>query len=111
MRVSLEAEQDSRWRKGSVATNLPPTLRPQVTVAGQNTLYLIVAGRAQLGESWELEPCDTFGEEALEVGRSCEQTVTARTEMRLLVLSGDDLRHLARKYSLLRQRLLNEATW
>jgi CRP-like cAMP-binding protein len=88
----------------------------QLTVASQvaNTLYLIVSGRAQLeqaGESWELEPGDIFGEQALEVGRPYEQTVTARSEMRLLVLSGDDLRRLTRKYSLLRQRLLNEATW
>jgi voltage-gated potassium channel len=88
----------------------------QVTIAGQgaNTLYLVVSGEANLeraGESYDLDPGDVFGEEALEAGATYERTVTARSEMRVLVLSGDDLRRLARKYPLLGKRLLNEAAW
>ena len=88
----------------------------QITVTGQSatTFYMVVSGRANLeraGESYDLGPGDVFGEEALEAGKLYERTVTARLEMRLLVLSGDDLRRLARKYALLRKRLLNEAVW
>lgn len=88
----------------------------QISVAGQNanTLYLIASGQAALegkGESYELEPGDVFGQESLDVGATFDSTVTARSEMRLLVLSGDDLRRLARKYPLLGRRLANEAAW
>ncbi|HWE07237.1 MAG TPA: cyclic nucleotide-binding domain-containing protein, partial [Rhizomicrobium sp.] len=69
------------------------------------------ANLERAGESYDLEPGDVFGEEALEVGTVYERTVTARSEMRLLVLSGDDLRRLVRKFALLRNRLLNEAAW
>ena len=88
----------------------------QITTAGQtaNTLYLIASGRASLegqNESYDLEPGDIFGQEGLEVGALFESTVTARSEMRLLVLAGDDARRLARKYPLLYQRLKNETAW
>ena len=88
----------------------------QITTAGQNanTLYLIASGRASLegtSESYDLEPGDVFGQESLEVGARFESTVTARTEMRLLVLAGDDARRLARKYPLLHQRLANQTAW
>jgi voltage-gated potassium channel len=88
----------------------------QIAVTGQSatTLYLVVSGRANLertGESYDLEPGDVFGEETLEVGKDYQRTVTARTEMRLLLLSGDDLRRLSRKYPLLKKRLLNEDAW
>jgi len=88
----------------------------QIAVSGQsaNTLYLVVSGQAHLDgktESYDLEPGDVFGQESLEVGRTFEVTVTARSEMRLLVLAGDDLRRLARKYPLLRSRLANETAW
>ncbi|HEY6579163.1 MAG TPA: cyclic nucleotide-gated ion channel [Rhizomicrobium sp.] len=88
----------------------------QMAVIGQsaNTLYLVVSGRAHLdskSESYDLEPGDVFGQEAMEVGKTFESTITARSEMRLLVLPGDDLRRLARKYPLLRSRLVNEAAW
>jgi len=88
----------------------------QITVTGESasTLYLIVSGHARLEsetESYELEPGDAFGEEALEVGKPYERTVTARSEMRLLVLPGEDLRRLGRKYSLLTRRLKSEAAW
>jgi CRP-like cAMP-binding protein len=79
-----------------------------------NTLYLIASGRASLegkNESYELEPGDIFGQESLEVGAECQSTITARSEMRLLVLAGDDLRRLARKYPVLHQRLTNQQAW
>jgi voltage-gated potassium channel len=88
----------------------------QITTAGQNAnvLYLVAAGRASLegkNESYDLEPGDIFGQESLEVAARFESTVTARSEMRLLMLAGDDLRRLARKYPLLHQRLANQAAW
>jgi len=88
----------------------------QISMAGQsaNTLYLIASGRASLEsqtESYDLEPGDVFGQESLEPGAIFGSTVTARSEMRLLVLAGDDLRRLARKYPLLHQRLANETAW
>ena len=88
----------------------------QITMAGQaaNTLFLIVSGQARLDgklEGYELEPGDVFGQEALNVGSNFEYTVTARSEMRLLVLAGDDLRRLARKYPVLGHRLENKVAW
>jgi len=88
----------------------------QITTPGEtaNTLYLIASGRASLEgkrESYDLEPGDAFGQESLDVGARFESTVTARSEMRLLVLAGDDARRLARKYPLLHQRLTNRAAW
>lgn len=88
----------------------------QIATTGQNanTLYLIASGRASLegkNESYELEPGDIFGQESLEVGAECQSTITARSEMRLLVLAGDDLRRLARKYPVLHQRLTNQQAW
>lgn len=88
----------------------------QIITAGQSasTLYLIASGRASLEgktESYDLEPGDIFGQESLEVGVQFESTVTARSEMRLLVLAADDARRLARKYPLLHQRLANQTTW
>lgn len=88
----------------------------QIAVAGQNAniLYLIAGGDASLEgktESYDLEPGDVFGQESLEVGAIFESTVTARSEMRLLVLAGDDLRRLVRKYPLLMQRLTNQTAW
>ncbi|HEX4157400.1 MAG TPA: cyclic nucleotide-gated ion channel [Rhizomicrobium sp.] len=88
----------------------------QVAVTGQtaNTLYLIVSGRAHLegkSEAYDLAPGDVFGQEALQVGADSETTVTARSELRLLLLSGDDLRRLARKYPLLGRRLENKVAW
>ena len=88
----------------------------QIVVSGEtaNTLYLVVSGDAHLegkSEGYELEPGDVFGQEALQVGQPAENTVTARSEMRLLVLAGDDLRRLARKYPVLAERLENKVTW
>ena len=88
----------------------------QIAVVGQtaNTLYLIVSGQAHLEsktEAYDLEPGDVFGQESLEVGATFDSTVTARSELRLLLLSGDDLRRLGRKYPLLAQRLESKVAW
>jgi voltage-gated potassium channel len=82
----------------------------QIAVKGQSatTFYMIVSGRALLERgslSCELEPGDFFGEEVRDFGQSSSCTVTARSEMRLLVLSGDNLRRLAGKFPILRGRL------
>lgn len=88
----------------------------QMAVMGQtaDTFYLVVAGQAYFEsktEAYELAAGDVFGQEALEVGRNSSSTVTALSPMRLLLLAGDDLRRLARKYPLLRRRLENEVPW
>jgi len=88
----------------------------QIATTGQgaNMLYLIASGRASFEggtESYDLEPGDVFGRESLEVGAEFRSTVTARSEMRLLILAGDDLRRLARKYPLLHQRLTDQQVW
>ncbi len=88
----------------------------QITVAGQtaNSLYLVVSGDAHLespSEAFTLEPGDVFGQEALQVGATFTSTVTARSELRLLLLSGDDVRRLARKFPLLGRRLENKVAW
>jgi voltage-gated potassium channel len=82
----------------------------QFTFPGQSatTLYMIVSGHALLARgssSCELEPGDVFGEEARDFGQSYSYTVTARSEMRLLALTGDNLRRLAGKFPILRSRL------
>lgn len=88
----------------------------QITLAGQlaSVFYLIVSGRARLeenGEEHDLGPGDIAGEEAMHVSSTYNRTVTARTEMRLIVLPGEELRRLARKYPLLGQRIRQEVPW
>ena len=88
----------------------------QIAVIGQtaNTLYLIASGQASLegrADTYQLEPGDVFGQESLEVGATFQSTIAARSEMRLLVLAGDDLRRLANKYPLFRRRVANETAW
>ncbi|HEX4078980.1 MAG TPA: cyclic nucleotide-gated ion channel [Rhizomicrobium sp.] len=88
----------------------------QVAITGQGAtaLYLVVAGLAHLenkSEAYDLEPGDVFGQESLEAGNAYKSTVIARSDMRLMVLTGEDLRRLARKYPLLQRRLADEAAW
>jgi len=88
----------------------------QLAIAGHaaNTLYLIVSGRARAEDetgTWNLEPGDVVGEEAIGDSATYKRTVTTRTETRLMVLSGEDLRRLARKFPLLKRRLENEVPW
>lgn len=88
----------------------------QIILTGQSaqTLYLIATGHARLehdGGEYDLGPGDVFGEEALQVRGHYERTVTARTEMRLILVPGEDLRRLARKFPLLKSRLSHESPW
>lgn len=82
----------------------------QITLAGEpaNALSLIVSGTAR-AESEDaddvLEEGAIIGPEALHHQASYAQTVTARTTVRVMVLSHEDLRRLARKNPLLRQRV------
>ena len=88
----------------------------RVATAGQpaEKFYLIISGRARAEDdtgSWDLEAGDMIGEEALVDGSTNTKSVTARTEMRLMVLPSEDLRRLCRKYPLLQQRIRNEVAW
>jgi voltage-gated potassium channel len=88
----------------------------QITLAGQNaaSFYMIASGSARLeheGGEYDLGPGDVFGEEALQVTSDYQRTVTARSEMRLIILPGEELRRLARKYPLLRRRIAHEVAW
>jgi voltage-gated potassium channel len=88
----------------------------QIAIAGQNAavFYLIASGNARLeheGGEYDLGPGDVFGEEALQVTNDYLRTVTARTEMRLILLPGEELRRLARKYPLLKRRIAHEVPW
>jgi voltage-gated potassium channel len=87
----------------------------RIAVAGQdaNMFYLVISGRAHAEDesgSWDIEAGDIIGEETLDEA-VYTRTVWARTEMRMMNLMGEDLRRLARKYPLLRQRIKNEVAW
>jgi voltage-gated potassium channel len=82
----------------------------RITVVGQraDNFYLIVSGRARAGDSlhaWDLGAGDTIGEEALDEAGRYGLGVMAMTEMRLMVLSGGELRRLTRKFPLLDERI------
>ena len=88
----------------------------RIAVAGQEAdmFYLVISGRAHSEDengSWEIEAGDIIGEESLHDGQRYGRTVWARTEMRMMNLTGEDLRRLARKYPLLGQRIRNEIPW
>jgi voltage-gated potassium channel len=82
----------------------------QITLTGEpaNALFLIVSGsaRAEGDDADELSRVGAIiGPEALNHQATYAQTITARTTVRVMVLSREDLRRLARKNSLLRQRV------
>lgn len=88
----------------------------RITVEGQKAdmFYLIISGKAHAEDengTWDLEAGDIIGEEALNDHANHTRTVWARTEMRMMNLTGEDLRRLARKYPLLGQRIRNEIPW
>jgi voltage-gated potassium channel len=88
----------------------------RIATAGQpaDKFYLIISGRARAEDdsgSWDLEAGDMIGEEALGDAATYAKSVTARSEMRLMVLPSEDLRRLCRKYPLLEQRIKNEVAW
>ncbi len=79
----------------------------RIATAGQpaDQFYLIISGRARAEDdsgSWDLEAGDMIGEESLVDGASIAKSVTARSEMRLMVLPSEDLRRLCRKYPVAR---------
>ncbi len=85
----------------------------QLIVAGREAadFYLIVSGfaRAEISnEDSALGPGDMVGAEVLTHLARYDQTVTAETEMRVLVFSGDEVRRLCRKFPLMRQRISAE---
>ncbi len=88
----------------------------RITVEGHKAdmFYLIISGKAHAEDengTWDLEAGDMIGEEALNDHANYKRTIWARTEMRMMNLTGEDLRRLARKYPLLGQRIRNEIPW
>lgn len=88
----------------------------RIATGGQpaEKFYLVISGRARAEDdtgAWDLEAGDMIGEEALADGGVYAKSITARTEMRLMVLPSEDLRRLCRKYPLLAQRIRNEVAW
>jgi voltage-gated potassium channel len=82
----------------------------QIIIAGENAnaLFIIVSGTAREDRAdaeFILENGDIVGPQALKHQATYRQTVTARSEMRVMAIGHEDLRRLARKYPLLRQRL------
>jgi len=81
-----------------------------VIVAGKDAtdFYLVVSGEARSeseGGERHIGPGGMIGAEALHLSAEYHSTVTATTDMRLIVLPGDELRRLARKYPVLAQRI------
>ncbi len=82
--------------------------------ACNDVLSHLVSGHARSehdGEEIDLGPGDIVGEEAMHATSHYVRTVTARTEMRLIVLPGEELRRLARKFPLLGRRIRQEEPW
>ncbi|HEX4292591.1 MAG TPA: cyclic nucleotide-binding domain-containing protein [Rhizomicrobium sp.] len=82
----------------------------QIVVEGKEATdcYLIVSGIAHgefADEQRPLGPGDVVGAEALHHAATYAGTVTAESDMRLIVFAGDELRRLCRKFPLLRERV------
>ena len=82
----------------------------QIAFAGSEAteFYLIVSGiaHAEEGSGYAtLALGDVIGEEALDRSAPYQRTVTAQTDMRVIALSGSELRRLARKYPIIAERL------
>jgi voltage-gated potassium channel len=82
----------------------------QLIVAGEsaNAMLLIVTGNAREDlddKARVLGGGDIVGPEALRHQATYKRTVTARSDVRVMALGHEDLRRLARKYPLLRQRV------
>jgi len=82
----------------------------QITLAGEpaSAMFLMVSGTARAdGDDAKdvLQAGAVIGPEALHHQATYMQTITARTTVRVMVLSHEDLRRLARKNPLLRQRV------
>jgi voltage-gated potassium channel len=88
----------------------------RISSAGQpgDNFYLIISGRARAEDDigvWEMEAGDMIGNEAVAGAEGYTKTITARSEMRLMVMPVEDMRRLCRKYPLLDQRIHNEVAW
>jgi voltage-gated potassium channel len=82
----------------------------QITLAGEpaGAMFLVVSGTARVdGADADdlLQAGAIIGPEVLNHQAAYKQTITARTTVRVMVLSHEDLRRLARKNPLLRQRV------
>jgi voltage-gated potassium channel len=79
----------------------------QVEGAPAQDMYFVISGRARgeyPGGLYNIREGDYFGESAVLRGQPCDSTVTARTDMRLLTLSANDLAVLIRKFPRLKRR-------
>lgn len=82
----------------------------QITLASEpaSAMFLIVSGTARVegyDPNDDLQAGAIIGPEAVQHQATYTRTVTARTGVRVMVLSHEDLRRLARKNPLLRQRV------
>jgi voltage-gated potassium channel len=85
----------------------------RISTAGQpgENFYLLISGRAHAEDDiggWEMEAGDMIGDEIVAGARAYAKTITARSEVRLMVMPTEDVRRLCRKYPLLEQRILNQ---
>jgi voltage-gated potassium channel len=79
----------------------------QLEGAPVQDMFFVISGRARAehkGGTYSIREGDYFGEGAVLHGQ-CEATVTARSDMRLLTLSVNDLVVLTRKFPRLKRRL------
>lgn len=87
----------------------------RISTAGNpgEDFFLVISGRARAEDdigAWELEPGDMIGDEVVAGARTYNKTITARSEMHLMVMPTEDMRRLCRKYPLLEQRVRNQPT-
>jgi voltage-gated potassium channel len=85
----------------------------RISTAGQpgEDFCLVISGRARAEDdvgSWEIEAGDMIGDEVVGGTSGYTKTITARSEMRLMVMPTEDMRRLCRKYPLLEQRIRNQ---
>jgi voltage-gated potassium channel len=88
----------------------------RISTVGQpgDLFYLVISGRARAEDdvgTWEMEAGDMIGDEVIAGARDYAKTITARSEMRLMVMPAEDMRRLCRKYPLLEQRIRNQISW
>jgi voltage-gated potassium channel len=87
----------------------------RISTSGQpgENFYLVISGRARAEDdigTWEMEAGDMIGDEMITGDTGYTKTITARSEMRLMVIPAEDMRRLCRKYPLLEKRINNDLT-
>jgi len=85
----------------------------RISTAGQagDNFFLVISGRARAEDdvgTWEMEAGDMIGDEVVAGAEGYTKTITARSEMRLMVMPAEDMRRLCRKYPLLEHRIRND---